>query len=52
MFDDEYIEARSSFIIEELSKMQKSQIIDMIIKYSSHTYLEALTDALRVKNVG
>lgn len=48
MYENEYLEARNLFIIEELNNLEKSQIIDMIIKYSSFSYLESLTTALKI----
>ena len=48
MYESEYLEARDLFIIEELNNLEKSQIIDIIIKYSNNSYLEALTTALKI----
>jgi len=52
MYEDEYVEARNWFIRETLNNLNKSQIIEMIIKYSNNNYLEALTSALRDDYVG
>lgn len=48
MYESEYLEARNLFIIDELNNLEKSQIIDIIIKYSNNSYLEALTTALKI----
>ena len=47
MFEEEYIEARKDWLHTKLITVDKETIINIILTYSSHNYLETLTDAIK-----